>query len=106
MAKPLVLEPSLFGVEIAVVKLKIYKSPGTDQIPIELIKAVGEILRLRYTNIFAVCRIGGIATAVEGIHFLPTHKEVNKTDCNNYPEISIVSTAYKMLPSIFMDSLI
>jgi hypothetical protein len=43
-AEPLVPEPSLVDVEIAIVELKSYKSPGTDQIPAELIKAVGEIL--------------------------------------------------------------
>jgi hypothetical protein len=36
-AEPLVSEPSLVEVEIATVKLKSYKSPGTHQIPAELI---------------------------------------------------------------------
>jgi hypothetical protein len=44
-AEPLVPEPSLVEVEIAIRKLKSYKSPGADQIPAELIKAGGEILR-------------------------------------------------------------
>jgi hypothetical protein len=43
-AEPLVPEPSLVEVELATGKLKSYKSPGTDQIPAELIKAVGETL--------------------------------------------------------------
>jgi sorting nexin-29 len=43
-AEPLVPEPSLVEVEIAIGKLKSYKSPGTDQIPAELIKAAGETL--------------------------------------------------------------
>jgi hypothetical protein len=43
-AEPLVSEPSLVLVEIAIGKLKSYKSPGTDQIPAELIKAQGETL--------------------------------------------------------------
>jgi hypothetical protein len=43
-AEPLVPKPSLVKVEIAVGKLKSYKSPGTDQIPAELIKAGGETL--------------------------------------------------------------
>jgi hypothetical protein len=41
-AEPLVPEPSLIDVEIAIGKLKSYKSTGTDQIPAELIKAGGE----------------------------------------------------------------
>jgi hypothetical protein len=44
MTEPLVPEPSLVKVEIAIRKLKRYKSPGTDQIPAELIKAGGETL--------------------------------------------------------------
>jgi hypothetical protein len=44
MAEPLVPEPSLVEMEVAVVKLKSYKSPGTDQILAELIKAGGETL--------------------------------------------------------------
>jgi len=45
MAEPLVPEPSTVEVEIAIGKLKSYKSQGTAQIPAELIKAEGEILR-------------------------------------------------------------
>jgi hypothetical protein len=43
-AEPLVLEPSLVEVKITIGKLKMYKSPGTDQIPTELIKGGGETL--------------------------------------------------------------
>jgi hypothetical protein len=41
MAEPLVPEPSLVEVEIAIGKLKMYKSPGTDEILSELLKAGG-----------------------------------------------------------------
>jgi hypothetical protein len=44
MAEPLLPELSLVKVEIAIGKLKSYKSPGTDQIPAESIKAGGETL--------------------------------------------------------------
>jgi hypothetical protein len=40
-AEPLVTEPSIVEVEIAIGNLKSYKSPGTDNIPAELIKAGG-----------------------------------------------------------------
>jgi hypothetical protein len=43
-AEPLVPEPSLVEVEIAIGNLKSYKSPGTDNIPAELIKAGIETL--------------------------------------------------------------
>jgi hypothetical protein len=42
--EPLVPGPSRFELEIAVAKLKKYKSPCGDQIPAELIKAGGKIL--------------------------------------------------------------
>ena len=40
-AEPLVPEPTVFEVEMAVEKLKSHKSPGIDQIPAEMIKAGG-----------------------------------------------------------------
>jgi hypothetical protein len=43
-AEPLVPEPSSYEVEIAIEKLKRYKSPGTDKIPAELIQAGGNTL--------------------------------------------------------------
>jgi hypothetical protein len=43
-AEPLVPGPSHLEVEIAIAKLKKYKSPGSDQIPAELIQAGGEML--------------------------------------------------------------
>jgi hypothetical protein len=43
-AEPLVPEPSLVKVKIAIGKLKSYKHPCTDQIPAELIKAGNETL--------------------------------------------------------------
>jgi hypothetical protein len=43
-AEPLVPEPNSSEVEIAIEKLKRYKSPGTDQIPAELIQARGEYI--------------------------------------------------------------
>jgi hypothetical protein len=43
-AEPFVPEPTASEVEVAIGKLKRYKSPGVDQIPAELIQAVGETL--------------------------------------------------------------
>jgi hypothetical protein len=44
MAEPLVPGPSPFEVQIAIAKLKKYISPGSDQIPAQLIQAGGELL--------------------------------------------------------------
>jgi hypothetical protein len=43
-AEPLVPKPRSFEVEIAIAKLKKYKSPGSDQSLAELIQAGGETL--------------------------------------------------------------
>jgi hypothetical protein len=43
-AEPLVPEHSFFRIEIVIEKLKIYKSPETDQILVELIHAGGKAL--------------------------------------------------------------
>jgi hypothetical protein len=43
-AEPLVPDPSPFEVEIAIAKLKKYKSPGSDEIPAELVQVGGGIL--------------------------------------------------------------
>jgi hypothetical protein len=43
-AEPLVPGPSRLEVEIAIAKLKKYKSPGSAQFPTELIQAGGEML--------------------------------------------------------------
>jgi hypothetical protein len=43
MAEPFVPGPSRLEVEIAIAKLKKYKSPGSDQIPAELIQGGGDI---------------------------------------------------------------
>jgi hypothetical protein len=44
-AELLVRDPNPFEVEIAIMKLKRYKSPCNDQIPAELIQAGGELLQ-------------------------------------------------------------
>jgi hypothetical protein len=62
-------EPSVVEVEIAIGNLESYKSPGTDQIPAELIKAGVKHYVPRYTNLLVLYGIRRIATAVEGIYY-------------------------------------
>jgi hypothetical protein len=52
-AEPFVPEPSISEVEVAIGKLKRYKSLGADQIPAELIQAGEKHYVLRYTNLLS-----------------------------------------------------
>ena len=50
-AEPPVPEPSDLEVDLAIVKLKRHKSPGTDRIPAELIKQARRTIHWRSTNL-------------------------------------------------------
>jgi hypothetical protein len=84
-AEPLVPEPSLVEVEIAIRKLKSYKSPGTDQIPAELIKAGSEILCSEIHKL--ICPIWNkeeLPQRWKESIIVPIYKKGDKTDYNNY----------------------
>jgi hypothetical protein len=55
-AEPLVPEPSLVKVEVAIGKLKRYKSLVTDHIPTKLLRAGGETLRSEIRKL--ICSTG------------------------------------------------
>jgi hypothetical protein len=106
-AGPSIPEPRFVKVKIAIGKLKSYKSPGTDQIPAELIKAGGETL---YSEIHRLnCSTRNKEELPqqwkESIN-VPIYKKGDKTDCNNYRGISLLSTAYKILSNILLARLI
>jgi hypothetical protein len=96
-------QPSASEVEVAIGKLKRYKSPGADQIPAELIQAVGETLRSEIHKLIKL-----IWNKEELPHqwkestVVPTHKKGDKTDCSNYRGISLLSTSYKILSNILL----
>jgi hypothetical protein len=99
-AEPLVPGSSRLEVEIAIAKLKKYKSPGSDEIPAELIQAGGEIL------LSAVHKLINSVWNKEELPYqwresiiVPIHKEGDKTDCN-YRGISLLSTSYKILSKV------
>jgi hypothetical protein len=91
--EPLVPEPNRLKVEIAITKFKKYKSPGSDQIPAELIQAEGKIL------LFAIHKLINSVWNKEELpdqwkesNIVPVHKKGDKTDCNSYCGISLLST--------------
>jgi hypothetical protein len=103
MAEPLVPEPSLIKVEIAIGKLKSYKSPGTDQILAELIKAGGETLYSKiHSHICSIWIKEELPQQWKKSILVPIYKKGDKTDCNDYQGISLLLTAYKILSNILL----
>jgi hypothetical protein len=102
-AEPFVPEPSASEVEVAIGKLKRYKSPGVDQIPAELIQTGWETL---HSEIHKLIKL--IWNNEEVPHqwkksvLVPVHKTGDKTDCSNYRGISLLSTSYKILSNILL----
>jgi len=99
----LVSEHSLIEVEIDIGKLKRYKSPGTDQIPAEMIEAGGETLCSEiHRLILSVWNKEELPQQWKECIIVPIHKKGGKTGCNNYRGISLLSTAYtKSYPAFF-----
>jgi hypothetical protein len=102
-AEPLVPESSLVEMEIAIGKVKNYKSPGTDQNSAEMFKAGGETLCSEIRKL--ICSIWNkeeLPQQWKESITVPIHKKGDKTDCNNYRGISLLSTAYKILSNILL----
>jgi hypothetical protein len=101
--EPFVPEPTPIDVEIAIRKLRCYKSPGADQILAELIRAGGETLCSEIHRF--ICSIWNkeeLPQQWKESIIVPIRKKDDKTDCNNYRGISLLSTAYKILSNILV----
>jgi hypothetical protein len=84
-AEPLVPEPSLVKADIAIGKLKSCKSPGTDQILAEWIKAGCETLCSEIHKL--ICSIQNkekLPQQWKESVTVPIYKKGDKTDYNNY----------------------
>jgi hypothetical protein len=104
--EPFVPEPSASEGEDAIGKLKWYKSPGVDQIPTELIQAGREILHSEIHKLIKlICNKEELPHQWKESIVVPTHKKGDKTDCNNYQGISLLSTSYKILSNILLTRL-
>jgi hypothetical protein len=108
-AEPLVPEPSASEVEVAVRKFERYKSPGVDQILVELIQALGGWgggWILRYINL--LCWPGKkeeLPHQWKESIVIPVHKKGDKIDCSKWG-ISLRSASYKILSNILLSRLI
>ena len=100
-------EPSDFEVELAIEKLKNYKSPGIDQIPAEFIKAGGRTICCEiHKLIISIWNKEEFPDEWKESIIVPIHKKGDKTNCNNYRSISLLPTTYKVWSNILLSSLI
>jgi hypothetical protein len=98
--------PSRLEVEIAIAKLKQNKSPGSDQIPSELIQAGDEtLLSAIHKHIKSICNKKELSYQFKKSFIIPIYKKGDKTDCNNYCGISLLSTSYKISSNIIFSGL-
>ena len=105
-AEPLVPEPSVFEVELAIKKLKSHKSPGIGQIPGELIKAGGrKICNEIHKLIISILNKEELPEEWKELIIIPIYKKGDKTDCSNYTGISLLTTMYKILSNIMLSRL-
>jgi len=102
-AEPVVPEPSALEVELAIEKLKSHKSPGIDQIPVEMIKAGGSTIRCAIHKLIIAILVKEELTGERKESIIVTiHKMGDKTDCNNYRGISLLPTTYNILSNILL----
>ena len=90
-------------INVAIDKLKTHKSPGIDQIPAELIKAVGRTICLEiHKLITSIWKKKKLPEEWKKSIIVSIHKKGDKTDCNNYRGISLLPTTYKLLSNILL----
>jgi hypothetical protein len=93
-AEPLVLEPSAFEVEMAVEKLQRHKSPHTDKIPAELIKAGGRTVHSDIHKLInSLWNKEELSEEWSDSVIVPVYKKGNKTYCSNFRGLSLLSSS-------------
>jgi len=105
-AEPVVPEPSVSEFELAIEKLKSHKSPDTDQIPAELIKAGGKTIRCEiHKLIISIWNTEEMTEEWKESFIMPINKMGDKTYSSNYRGISLLPTTYKILSNILLSRL-
>jgi hypothetical protein len=99
-AEPLVQDPVPVEVKIAITKLERYRSPGSDEIPGELIQAGGEILRSMVRKLINFDWNKEELPDQWKESIIPVHKKGDKTECSNYHGISLLSISHKFVSNI------
>jgi len=82
-------ESIAFEVEGGTEKLKRHKSPGTDQIPAELIKTGCRTIRSELHKLINSIWNNEELQQWKELIIVPGHKKGDETDCSNYRGVSI-----------------
>jgi hypothetical protein len=96
-------ELSAFEVEIAIENVEGYKSSGIYHIPAEMIKAGSRIVRSEsHRLVDSFLNKKELPEQWKGSNSVPICKKGDKTECNNYRGISLLSPTYKSLSIILL----
>ena len=105
-AEPVVPVPNAFQVEMAAEKIKMYRSPGTDQFPAELTKAGGNKIFSELPKLINFTwNKDKLPEQWKESITVPVYKKGDKRDFSNYRGILLLSTAYKVLLKILLSML-
>jgi len=84
-------------------KVKRHKSPSTDQIPAELIKAGGRKSCSEYSYLIKfILNKKELPKEWKESICIPVYKKGDKTNCSNIRGIPLLSTTYKILSNILL----
>ena len=101
-AEPLASEPSASEFQLAIEKIKSHKSPGIDQITVELTKPIRcEDRKL----IISIWNKEELPEEWKESIMVPIYKKGDKTYYCNYRGISLLPTTYKLLSNILLSRL-
>ena len=93
-------------VEAAIHALQIGKSPGVDNIPSELLKSGGDILKKLLTDIcYKIWETGIWPSEWKKSLIISLHKKGSKQKCENYRTIRLISHASKIMLKIILHRL-
>jgi len=91
---------------LVIEKLKSHKSPGTDQIPAELIKPGGKTFRCEiHKFIISIWNREELAEEWKESIKVLIYKKDDETGCSDYRGISLFPTTYKILSNILLSRL-
>jgi hypothetical protein len=93
-------EPRAFEVELAIEELKSHKSPDIDQIPAELIKAVGGTIHPEiHKLIISIWNKEEFPEGWKESIIVLIYKKGDKTYFSNYRGMSLLPNTYKIYPT-------